>query len=1069
MPAPRRSQHSRAERPRAVSDVAPRSTRLTVLVGDPLVSADGAPLSTNWRIPWTRFIDHLFDALRRTGRSWRIDVQPATRGRLAQVAPRSRFLALLCHGNRVGLSFESDERAGVLHAVLADELKPFFGDAPPDVVLVLACEGRAAADSIHMAGVPVTFGVYQGDVLHWREAVDVAERFFGALGSGYSVESATAQASGVPPRGGGEPAPDFEWSRAAHEPALVPSGAAALAVSLNDWCAPPVTEVFVGRKLTLPELMEAVSVPGIVQVIGPPGSGKTELARVLLDRCRLARWPHGGSAFVPLEGVTTVKGLLDALAPARPAAVQAVEHATPAQLGNDVGVSERLIVLDHLDDVLDNADTAVAVRSFLASAGQARPELRARLVLTSTRELSGLARTSPVIPVGGLESDGEAAWLLEGTLRGSFVTRGERVDELWQRVKGHADYAKLIGALGRHPLTVVWAGKALRSGTPLTAVLQDVEREQGGVGVLLDELRQRVEHARPNATELWVLIAELPAGLPGAAVLAEDDRLDLEALRQYSALESSLDDWRLAGTVRQYLMNCRASGAIAPPADSRRERVHAAIAHAVIASLERIESKLRGPQGALALRTFGELCPTIGHLLGSTSAPGWPALCGRKGRLSSLAGEVANYAGRPDLARRWTLGAVDDPHLEDDRIRTLLVHAEAALLLHDSATARQMAELARQGAVKRGEHIFAARALRQLADATFDGPERDLDGAEQLYRQALAMFAQAGDEARVAQLHYCLAELARHRYHNAEAVRLYLLACKIHARLEDRLGEGRASRALGELFLRQGRTREAARWLSRAARLLESVGVRWDQAATSAALGKLRLEALRVTAARRHLDEACQLYVGLGERLGEANVRLLLGDLAMHERDFGEARASYNRAGELFEAVANARGSGLVQQRLGELALRSNQVDDALACARAAGACAATQGDEINAAAARVLEARALQAAGRPSEALKAAMEASTHARRAGAAVSARGALDVVARLAASSHPRVSAALGEVLRGPAAAALEFDISPVAVQLDAAPAVARPRPRRASSSAGRPGRRGTGARSARRAS
>jgi predicted ATPase len=183
-------------------------------------------------------------------------------------------------------------------------------------------------------------------------------------------------------------------------------------------------------------LSRAIARDGVTTVIGPPGSGKTSLARTLLDD---ARFELG--TIVELENVTDRDGLATAIATTLGlTGLSARAARDPRWLVATIGPRNVLVVLDGVDGCID------AVREAL------RPweNAEARIVVTS-RSALGLPQEH-LVEVGPLPIAAAIELFTDAAARaGSAVTSADR--EVVERI---------VDAVDRLPLAIELAAGRLR-------------------------------------------------------------------------------------------------------------------------------------------------------------------------------------------------------------------------------------------------------------------------------------------------------------------------------------------------------------------------------------------------------------------------------------------------------------------------------------------------------------------------------------------------------------------------------------------------------------------------------
>jgi tetratricopeptide (TPR) repeat protein len=228
------------------------------------------------------------------------------------------------------------------------------------------------------------------------------------------------------------------------------------------------------------------------------------------------------------------------------------------------------------------------------------------------------------------------------------------------------------------------------------------------------------------------------------------------------------------------------------------------------------------------------------------------------------------------------------------------VEADIAARTGDATLERELLERALRDAGNDGES--RAPLLKRLGNARYAA--KDLDGAEAMYLESLALSQALGDPLLTAQNLHNLGGVELSRGNLGAAEKAYRKAAKFaHAH---GLSEQEAYTAinLARVLSRRGKTRVAERWLSKAAESSRERGAESLRSAATVNLGVALMRAGDFTAAAAALREAIDVKRAIGDTIGEIRCLANLGacylDSGYPERALefaSEARAKYLAAG----------------------------------------------------------------------------------------------------------------------------------------------------------------------------
>jgi tetratricopeptide (TPR) repeat protein len=682
-------------------------------------------------------------------------------------------------------------------------------------------------------------------------------------------------------------------------------------------CIPPAGPwPFFGRERELAQLIEAIDSGERVLLMGPPGIGKTRLAREAA-----VAWASGGApgersvCWCSLEGAAAPATVQDRVA----AAVGATMGSLPAALAAR-GVC--LLVLDGVED--DHH----ALRAFLEAMPSAAPETVS--LLTTRARFADLAAT--VVELGPLATaPGDAAPAAVQL----FAAAAERARPGWAL---RADEQPFVEAI----VTEV-------DGIPQAIELAAARMAVMGARALLHRMRQHAGGA--GAANLDALSAGLAAAI---AALAPHEVATLRQLRVFRgeldahAAEAVVDLAAVpgAGAVLDAVATLRARWLLSAREDAAGQlllRVPSAVRRAL--GGEPLAADLEQRHAAWALAAAGEAAPggrEVLHLRDELLAVVERVL----GR-----GAVTARAAEPALRALVLLG----PALMEGGPAAAYLELVAPVLdatKHSGADPSLAAEvLALRGALRRrrqdasGGARDLVRALglaRTLGAAALEGrilgelglalATRGALGEAVAHLEAAVRLAQAHAPADEAAALLGLGRVLRAAGRSPEAHTTLERALALDAvdarrapsqRL-DRAGEARRGLALAALDL--GRIAEARAWL---------VAVPAEparpaaHAATEAALGLCDHDAGALDAARARYEAAAAELRAAGMTADAAEVDTLLGALCRAEGRGAEAYALLRRAAAALDAAGDVERARRARLHLAGVEHQAGRSDEA--------------------------------------------------------------------------------------------------------------------------------------------
>jgi predicted ATPase len=637
--------------------------------------------------------------------------------------------------------------------------------------------------------------------------------------------------------------------------------------------------LFVGRKAELEELAAYLDDHlRLISVVGPPGSGKSELARHLLEHVGPAE-----SLVVDLAGVASSDEMARCIATALGMTLAGSDAATDL-IGNALAARTGLIVL------LDNVDAAVdALAAALPGWLEAAPQI---LFLCTSREPLHLDLIETVSRLGPLAVR-EGAKLFE-----HWAARA-RSSELPAADAG--DVRAIVDLLEGNPLAIRLA--ACRAGALSTTELRT--RLQKPLDVLASRQRDSDPRHRSIRAALqvsWQLLSE-----QGQRALSELSvfraAFDLEAAEAVlsrgcaSALDV-LDDLQDRSLLRAYpagprarYQNYRTVRAFAAVHldDSSRESVERRHADWVIERAERAALDIDSLEAREALQSIEELSLELGAVV-ERFADEESELAIRAARILACAYNLRSPASTvgllSPLIERCDKGTGAELEL-------LIARAWAYREVREMDRAKGDAQRAAELAESVGRSEEQARALQIVGDV--DKQIGRYQEAANHYQRALDALGPDRRGNSLAGIAYGQA-LVQHLLGTTSGIGHYdevLSICQQAgtARIEARVDNSRAV-----LFFEHGHTREAKASLLRSCSLSRLTGGTQAEGIAWLSVGDIELQESDAQQAREAWKRAEACFERMGFELGLGFVATGRASLALEENDLGRARALCERA-----------------------------------------------------------------------------------------------------------------------------------------------------------------------------
>lgn len=193
-----------------------------------------------------------------------------------------------------------------------------------------------------------------------------------------------------------------------------------------------------------------------------------------------------------------------------------------------------------------------------------------------------------------------------------------------------------------------------------------------------------------------------------------------------------------------------------------------------------------------------------------------------------------------------------------------------------------------------GEPFLRARVLS--AGGELAHSQGDLDSAQELREEALAVSRRLGDEVQIAAALNGVAFVIRRRGEFARARAMHQEALELYQKLDDGWGIGRSMDLLGRTAAFEGDFAAALPQLEEGLRMQWEVGDRENIAETTAVMGLVALGKKDYGTARSLLQKARGTMEELGDPRGIAKMTVALADVSLNSGDYEVASALYEEA-----------------------------------------------------------------------------------------------------------------------------------------------------------------------------
>jgi len=634
---------------------------------------------------------------------------------------------------------------------------------------------------------------------------------------------------------------------------------------------PAPVAVFTGRTVERAEICRQLTEFPIVTLVGPPGAGKTELARVVATDLEASI-----VAYVDLSALSVRSSLATTVA----RAVGLDPAATWDETVDALGDTDAVLVLD-------NAETALAVDEddFRRSLRDLVDRCRNCHILATSRERLGVTGAESIVRVGPL-SPREAEDLLDKLL---------------------SSHASSLPAEDRDAIAQV---HAVADGLPLALVISAVWLSEVSATTFLQE---------------WQRSRTALLSLPGFESPDRASSLDVSVALSFETLKADsrqiLHALSLhpAGTTTELLGEILPEDVALVPGTAelvRKSLVERTGAHLrVLAPIrefvrERAQDKSVQPLLLAAIEQHGhQLHEWLSNAYRIDSGSEW----------ERLSHNLANVGALVDDGLR--LSNTIDPAIELVAAACLVFRGtgridEGLEYLDKALSAVRTGTILEGNLIEERGHLLRAGAR--------------LPAALRAYEEALRVWSSQPRPDREAVCRLRIGDVLRLMGRYDDAAESYLIGFRLHEELgENPLARGDAIECLADVARVTGDWHRAITLYTDAQREFRSVpdGL-VGMTNTAHSLGETRLALHDVDGARIDYDEALRISQRIGDRQGQANALLGLAKTDLMREDFSTAEGRTREAVEIYEQIDDALGAANACVTMGDLALARGQFTD---------------------------------------------------------------------------------------------------------------------------------------------